>query len=390
MIEHGILDEALNKKNKEIERLQQTIEETKRNYETKIKNLMGSINELKNKKNELEISTKDNVRVNLINKAKEERKDQEIVIGLLRKLINDEEKVDKYLLKEFDKKGKDHIPTYEELKIKIKHLEGELVNFKLKQKDMKNNTKNTVKAELDNSEIIPSNILNRYKERIVECEEKIDNLQEENKILSESKNKMEKMQNELFEKMKKYNKEIGEMKSIYEGIKKNIEEECNLKIKDLSEKIKKSETENTKYKERIAELIQLSEGNNQGYYEKIKQLSSENEILKRLLESKKQEIKTVLDELAKYQNHFDKVDNKEVIKTQKVEKEKEEVKRKVVESEEKIKYLEKVIKQKDYQLDLYKQSLSDKDELIIEKEGEIDLLLSKIQELENIIVDKYN
>ena len=40
-----------------------------------------------------------NCDVGIINKLKDERKDQEQVIALLRKMIGDEEKIDKYLKK---------------------------------------------------------------------------------------------------------------------------------------------------------------------------------------------------------------------------------------------------------------------------------------------------
>src|SRR5690606_3279537 len=100
-------------------------------------------------------------------------------------------------------------------------------------------------------------------------------------------------------------------------------------------------------KEKIKELIEISENQNRDHLDRLKKLNSENEILKRLLESKKQEISVVMDELSKYQTHFDKLDNKEVVKNKRVEKEKEEIKRKIIETEEKIKFLEKMMKQKD-------------------------------------------
>jgi hypothetical protein len=180
------------------------------------------------------------------------------------------------------------------------------------------------------------------------------------------------------------------MKSIYDVIKKNLDEESNMKITVLMNKLGKAEGENTKLKEKIKELIEISEGNNRENLQKIKKLNSENEVLKRLLESKKQEIEVILEELAKYQAQLDKEDTKIVGKNKKNEVEKDSMKRKIFEHEEKIKFLEKLIKQKDYQLDLYKKSLSDKDEVIIENEQEIEMLQVKLKELEQIIIDNTN
>ena len=395
MLDSKILDEALQKKNKEIEKLTTQIEETKKNYEAKIKNCMNAINNLKTQNQNLENTAKDNVRVSIINKLKEERKDQENVIELLRKLIADEDKVDRFLLKEFDKKGGGRIPTYEELKIKIKQLESEIVSLKYKQVTNKKNKSAISSVIQDLQPEIPEDenqsiTVQKLKEQIINYEEKIKNQMEENQILTNAKEKMEKMQNELFDKLKSYNKEIGEMKSIYDVIKKNLDEESNMKITDLMNKLVKAEGENTKLKEKIKELIEISEGNNRENLQKIKKLNSENEVLKRLLESKKQEIEVILDELAKYQAQLDKEDTRIVGKNKKSEVEKDSMKRKIFEYEEKIKFLEKLIKQKDYQLDLYKKSLSDKDEVIIENEQEVEMLQIKLKELEQIIIDNTN
>jgi hypothetical protein len=205
MLDSNVLDEALIKKNKDIERLTRQIEEQKKNYEIKIKNLMNSIGNLKTQNQEIESTTKDNVRVSIINKLKEERKDQEQVINHLRKLIGDEEKVDKYLLKEFDKKGNSHTPTYEELKIKIKQLEAEIVSLKYKQMTNVKSKTLATEVKVDDDNVLAKQII-KLKEDILQYEEKIQSLTDENTILNNSKDKMEKIQYELFEKMKIYTK----------------------------------------------------------------------------------------------------------------------------------------------------------------------------------------
>ncbi len=391
MLDNDVLSEALKKKNNEIDKITRQMEDQKKSYEAKIKNLSNSIGKLSNQKQNLEDTNKDNIRVNIINKLKQERKDQEEVINLLRKLIGDEERVDKYLLKEFNKKGDEHKMTYEEQKIKIKKLEADIVSLKYRNMTNIKNKKETQLQPLEDSFILEqhSKEVMKLQDEILLLQEKNNILKDENNILTTSKEKMEEVQSELFGKLKSYNKDIGDMKSIYEVIKKNMQEESDSKMNDMMEKLKQSSNENEKLKDKIKELIDYSEMNNKNSMDKIKKVNSDNEILKRLLESKKQEIDVVSEELTKYQNHFDQLDNKEIVKNKRVEKEKEELKKKSSEFEEKIKFLQKTMKQKDYQLDLYKQSLSDKDELINEKDMEIELMNGKIQELECIAIENY-
>ena len=112
---------------------------------------MSSITQLKAEKNELETSSKDNVRVNIINNMKNELKDKEIVINILRKLIGDEEKVDKLILKEFGKQGEFRMPSFEDMKIKIRQLEGEIVT--LKHKLNSSFTKTKTEESPDNTDL---------------------------------------------------------------------------------------------------------------------------------------------------------------------------------------------------------------------------------------------
>ncbi len=60
MLEEEILDQAIAKKNKEIDILNERNERMKNEYETKIKNLMNSITTLKKKMSKIEEETHDN------------------------------------------------------------------------------------------------------------------------------------------------------------------------------------------------------------------------------------------------------------------------------------------------------------------------------------------
>ena len=72
-----VLDQALIKKDKEIELLNERNERMKIEFNAQKKNLMNSIEELKKKSKKLEDESKNEKRVQIINKLREERKDQE-------------------------------------------------------------------------------------------------------------------------------------------------------------------------------------------------------------------------------------------------------------------------------------------------------------------------
>ncbi len=436
MLDQQILDEALTKKNKEYENLKNQHLEMRKNYEAKIKNLMNSINLLKSEKTMIETTTKDNIRVNIINKLKEERADQEQIIVLLRKMLGDEDRVDKYLIKEFAKKGAQRALTYEELKIKVKQLEAEIVSLKFKNLTSKkpnnsnnlgdscfSNTENnnnnynsysesklksannyTSKknyksgnidfGKIESDEIIEIKMAEKFKFEIMKYEEKIQNYEKENTLLKIAKDKMEKSQNELFEKLRNYNEEIGELKSIYDTIKHNLEEECNTKVNDALKIINDKECENAKLKEKINEMIEICERQNKENLESIKRLNSENELLRRLLEAKKYEISVLASEIKSYQaqldnNSLSSSNAKDMIRIRNIEKEKDELKKTNAIHEEKIKHLDGLIKQKEFLLESLHNSIEDKENVLREKEQEIDLLNEKMQEMEIIMMKNY-
>jgi hypothetical protein len=322
-----------------------------------------------------------------LDKLKEERKDQEKIIELLRKIINDEDKVDRMILKEMDKKGdeKERLLTYEELKIKIKSLEAQIVHLKKNTSTFKKSSNKTKNKE-ENDDLSEMN--SPYK-ILEEKNERIRILEEENSLLVSAKEKMESLQSDLFDKIKSYNTEIGEMKSVYDAIKLNFEEETKIKLKDLESKFKVSSVENSKLKEKIKELITISESNTQTSSQKITKLESQNELLKRVLDSKKVEIQSLTDELRKYQIHLEKIDGKDIGKNLKYEKERSEIHKQKIESEDRIKFLEKTLKAKELQIEGMKKGLEDKDDIINEKDMEIQLLQSKMEELEKIFSENY-
>ena len=389
MIDNNVLDEALKKRDKEIEKFNSKFEEQKKSYEKKIKNLMSSITQLKAEKNELETSSKDNVRVNIINNMKNELKDKEIVINILRKLIGDEEKVDKLILKEFGKQGEFRMPSFEDMKIKIRQLEGEIVT--LKHKLNSSFTKTKTEESPDNTDIFLKQI-EQLKEDNEKLKSEIVMLNNDNITLKVyislnqiGKEKLERMYTELFDRIKTTNKELGEMKSVYDDIKRNFREENEMKTKNLNETINNLEKENNKIKQKLVELIEISEKQNRENTEKFKKIHVENEVFKRLIETKNNELKVLEEELKSYEGEFMKEEDKNLTKYKRVEREVIDLRKVILECKERIAMYERLSKDKENEIDNLKSVIKDKDELICEKNDEIELIESKILEMENFL-----
>jgi chromosome segregation ATPase len=112
------------------------------------------------------------------------------------------------------------------------------------------------------------------------------------------------MYTELFDRIKRTNKELGEMKSVYDDIKRNFREENEMKTKNLNETINNLEKENNKIKQKLVELIEISEKQNRENTENFKKINVENEVFKRLIETKNNELKVLEEELKSYDVYF--------------------------------------------------------------------------------------
>ena len=173
MLNEDILDQALVKKNKEIDLLNERNERMKQEFNVQKRNLSNKINSLQKKMNQIQEETKNEKRVQIINKLREERKDQEQTILLLRKYIlnlvdqeNKEEeelKINKYLIQyRKEKFGEQRYISYEELKIKYKNNESRIRNLEeskneeirileTKLKEFEDNYINNVNSNMNNS-----------------------------------------------------------------------------------------------------------------------------------------------------------------------------------------------------------------------------------------------
>ena len=396
MLEEEILDEALAKKNKEIDLLNERNEKMKIDYESKIKNLMNSITNLQKKMSKIEEESHDNVRVEIIRKLRQERKDQEQVILLLRKYIKDlssdkekeDLKVNKYLINNFKKNGDQRVLSYEELKIKYDELEKNYQTLK-KSKGGSATTRGYMKSKEKPKKIADSEIqilvVKKFKNQLDEYDEKIKTLENENNDLKKQKEKMEKVQKEMFDKFKNYNEEVSEMKSIYDVIKKDLQDDAFTKINEANMKMARYQQENDKLKERIEELINIGEKRKEEGENNLNKLQKENEIYINLLNKNKEEIKVYKEELENFRGEMNKIDSRGLVKLKRLENEKDDILRDKNELEINMGNLNDAIKHKDNQIINLKNNIDALKEQLKEKDEEIEMLKGKIEEFEKII-----
>ena len=389
-----ILNETLYKKNKELESIKKLNEEIKREYDEKIKNLEGSIATLKKQNAEMYAKAQDNKRIEIIEKIKSERKEQEQIITLIRKMINNNKDVNLYLTKEFfTKNGDNRKLSYEELKIKIKEKEEELKKLKAKTNTMSmtllsQNKKGKDKKNKVTDTFLQQKIIEKFKDQINDYDEQINELQEENESLKKSKKEMEDAQNELLEKMKDYNEEVDQMQIKYNLIKDDVKKTATEKINNLNSTIEKLKIDNSKYKKRIVELINKGEKNEQQDKDKLSKMNRDYDIYVKLLQTKEQEIEDYKKELDELKNEIENIDSNELLKITKLENQANELNKDKFNLEADVKNLNNVIQQKDNQIKNLKNTQNALTEEIQIKAQEIILLNEKIAEFEELLKRK--
>lgn len=417
-MEDDLLQEAIIKKNEKIQELTNQLEAQKKGYEEKIKILNSSVNKLKTKADKVEEDQKNTIRISTINDLRKERKDQEMVIALLRKKIGDEQATDKYLLDEFNKKlGEQRIPLYEDMKIKIKQLEVEVYKLKQSSKANASNTNN----ELMKSTLSSGNVQHiakdtkqsskgfkinnfmkdtelreafkkmkdQHDEEIKNYQEKISYYEAQVELLTDSNEKLEQMQSDLYKKIKSFNEEVGGMKSIYETLKNNLNEEHAKEVKALKLEMSFQSQDITKLREKIKEVIEISSKKENESKSKVESLETENEMLKKVLTGKKQELAILDEEIEKLKTLYEKVDSKDFTKSKKTEREQEDLKMKLRENADKAKFNEELIKKKNFEIEQLRSYNTELEEKCTEKDNEIDLLQTKLEELEELALNNY-
>ena len=295
MLNEDILDQALVKKNKEIDLLNERNERMKQEFNVEKRNLSNKINSLQKKMNQIQEETKNEKRVQIINKLRQERKDQEQTILLLRKYIlnlvdqeNKEEeelKINKYLIQyRKEKFGEQRYISYEELKIKFDELEKSYMSLK-KAKGVAPSTQRSYLNPKEKTKKIPESeiqllVVKRFKTQLDEYDLKIRNLENENNLLRSQKEEMENKQKDMIEKFKKFNEDMTQMKGIYNDIEQELKVEADTKVNELKLKLAKTLQENDKLKERIEELIKIGEETKKMEQDELNKIKNENEIYK--------------------------------------------------------------------------------------------------------------
>ena len=405
MLNEDILDQALVKKNKEIDLLNERNERMKQEFNIQKRNLSNKINSLQKKMDQIQEETKNEKRVQIINKLREERKDQEQTILLLRKYIlnsvdqeNKEEeelKINKYLIQyRKEKFGEQRYISYEELKIKFDELEKSYMSLKKAKGVGPSTTRSYLKPKEKTKKIPESEIqllvVKRFKTQLDEYDLKIRNLENENNLLRSQKEEMENKQKDMIEKFKKFNEDMTQMKGIYNDIEQELKVEADTKVNELKLKLAKTFQENDKLKERIEELIKIGEETKKMEQDELNKIKNENEIYKNLLNKNKEEIRVYKEELENFRGEINKIDSRGLVKLKKLENEKDDILRDKNELQIKMENFEEIVKHKDNQILNLKNNIEALKEQLKEKEEEIEMFKGKIEEFERIIKENKN
>ena len=168
-------------------------------------------------------------------------------------------------------------------------------------------------------------VVKKFKKQLDEYDEKIKVLEDENTDLKKQREKMENIQKEMFDKFKNYNEEMAQMRSLYDVIKKEVQDDALTKVNEANLKIAKFQQENEKLTEKVKELIKI--GDERKIQEEIttSKLQQENEIYKNLLNKNKQEIQVYKEELENFRGEMNKIDSRGLVKLKKLESEKDDI-----------------------------------------------------------------
>lgn len=398
MLNEGILDQALIKKNKEVDLLNERNERMKNEFNAQKKNLMNSITTLQKKMEKIEAETHNDKRVQIINKLRDERKDQEQTILLLRKYIlgnaqNQEEeelKLNKYIIQfRKEKFGEQRYISYEELKIKYEELEKKYMALR-KQKGSGPVSSRGYMGSKEKKKKIPESeiqqlVVKQFKAQLDQYDLKIRSLENDNDFLKKQKEEMENKQKEMIDKFKDFNEEMTKMKSIYNEMQQELEKDAFEKVDELKIKLAKSSQENNKLKERIEELISIGEESKKNELIELNRVKNENEIYKNVLNKNKEEIRVYKEELENFRGEINKIDSKGLVKLKKIEKEKDEILREKNDLQIKMDNFGDIIKNKENQILNLKNNIEAFKEQLKEKDEEIGMLKGKIEEFERII-----
>ena len=378
MIDSEVFDRTLSQRNDEIDSLKRRYESMVDEYEIKVHKLMESINNLKEKNAELEELSHENKKVEVIKNLRNEKKDQDLVISLLRKYVQNDSKIDKYLMKEYKKSNESKYISYDELNQKYKNLENTI-----KKKGTK---KRRSSIYMNDDAAIQLKVNEKFKEQIKDYDNKINQLRYENEKLILQKQKMQDLHNKLLEKLKNYNNEAGEMNSVYNEIKKDLRDESDGIINDLKINIGIMEIENEKLKNRIFELLNIGDTSKKEDRDKILNLTKEIDIVRKELDNKKEEAEVYKEQLINIKKELGKLDSRENKKYNKLNDEMKNINLNKDKLKSNINKLKNTVNEKNEEIQNLREKNDELTEVLEIKEQEIELLNQKIGEFEEIFI----
>ena len=391
MIDSEVFDRTLSQRNDEIDSLKRRYESMVDEYEIKVHKLMESINNLKEKNAELEELSHENKKVEVIKNLRNEKKDQDLVISLLRKYVQNDSKIDKYLMKEYKKSNESKYISYDELNQKYKNLENTIKKLKLQIPDEKTIKKKGTKKRrssiyMNDDAAIQLKVNEKFKEQIKDYDNKINQLRYENEKLILQKQKMQDLHNKLLEKLKNYNNEAGEMNSVYNEIKKDLRDESDGIINDLKINIGIMEIENEKLKNRIFELLNIGDSSKKEDRDKILNLTKEIDIVRKELDNKKEEAEVYKEQLINIKKELGKLDSRENKKYNKLNDEMKNINLNKDKLKSNINKLKNTVNEKNEEIQNLREKNDELTEVLEIKEQEIELLNQKIGEFEEIFI----
>ena len=395
MLDSDVFNRTLSQRNDEIDTLKRKYEETVDKNEIRVHKLMETIKDLKEKNATLEELSHENKKVEVIKSLRNEKKDQDLVISLLRKYVQNDAKTDKFLMKEYKKSNETKYISYDELEQKYKNIDNTIKKIKLQipnEKTIKKKgTINTNKRRrssiyMDDDAAIQLKVNEKFKEQIVEYENQINSLKMENDKLINAKEKMQDLHNKLLQKLRNYNKESEKMNSVYNIIKKDLKDESDNIINDLNITVNIMERENEKLKDRIYELLNIGENWKKEDNVKIIELRKEIDKVRKELDTKKGEAEIYKEQLENLKKELGKHDSLQLRKYNKLNTEMDNINKNKDNLKQNITTLKNIVKEKNEEIENLRNKNDELTEDLEIKDKEIDLLNEKINEFENIFL----
>ena len=321
------------------------IKELTEMHSKKVKALLHSIDQLKKENTKNKLLQKDNVKSQVIEQYKKDIETQDFIIGVLRKMIGDDDKCDLTIVKALNK-GPDRIrsATREELKMENKKLKAMIQscmeqNEKIKGlaimgvPNKKDNDRNqdigdaielekqliSVKAELDDLNFKSVKEIEEKNNKICEFMEELTNVKSEIAGKDEMINKLKEMVDKMNEDLKikaKLESELSMMTYKYnklnEAMDEKLKEMPDIPIisKDNGVDQEEMEIKNLTLEEMLRKAKNDYEKQKVNFMEELELYKNENERLKTDLSKSNDEVNNLKKEIAKQSAHIATLESK--------------------------------------------------------------------------------